>query len=161
MPTATLDTTILVDRLVTKVDTIRDRVHGLLGTRPHVVQTVVRTWTGARKGEGAASDVRTTITPAPLVMTAVEDRLRPAGLEEEGDLVLTQVSLTWTESELYAPTLTDAQEFYYRITGAHGQGLRARYYVPHKPPVPRRGDNPGDDLDWRVYLRRVERRDLA
>lgn len=161
MPASTLDNTILADRLVTKVDSIRDRVHGRLGTRPYRVEIVRRTWTGARRGEGTVSDVRTELVPAPAVLKRVEDRLRPAGLEEEGDLVLRHVSLTWSESELYAPTLADNAEHLYRITGAHGQGLTPRYFVANKPPVPRRGDTPGDDLDWEVSLRRVERSDLA
>ncbi|MCG8423692.1 MAG: hypothetical protein MJE77_37820 [Proteobacteria bacterium] len=160
MPTAVLDTTKLADRLVTKVDSIRGNVHGKLGTRPHTVEVVRRTWTGPRRGEGTASDVRTAISPPPAVHVRVGNRLRPAGLEEEGDVVLTEISLTWAENELHEPALADTEEHYFRIIGAHGQGVRPRYYVPMKPPVVRRGDHQGDQIDWRLELRRVERSDL-
>lgn len=142
----------LVDSLVPAIDEIRGTIHPALGTRQYRVFTVKRTWSGARRGEGSPSYVVTEILPQPKLTDGSRNEMGPGGLEEEGQATLTEVSLSYAESDLYQPALTDSQEFYYRVTDAQGQGLGARYYVPSAPPT---ADRDGD-VAWRIQLRLVE-----
>ena len=160
MPNATFIPGLLTDDLVPVADELRG-LFTELGARPFRVFVIRRTWSGARAGEGNISEVVTEILPRPMVsVIGLHGELRPAGLEEEGDLVLSEVSLTWTEKELFSPDgLADNQRHLFRIDGAHGQGVRPRYYIPSAPPMPVRGDSMRDDvLGWTFPLRRVEER---
>ena len=91
----------LVDELIGVVDEVRGTVHGALGTRPYRVYLLRRSWDGGRPGVGNFTDVETEILPPPMVRPAIDKQLRPAGPEEEGNVVLTDISLTFTEAELY------------------------------------------------------------
>lgn len=157
MPNATFTPGLLTDDLVELADDLRD-IYAELGARPFRAFVVMRTWAGARAGEGAMTEVVTEILPPPAVLVAgLRGDLRPAGLDEEGDIVLSEVSLRWTEPELYSPALLDNQRHMFRLDGAHGQAIRSRFYVPTQPPTPVRGDTMRDDvLSWSIELSRVE-----
>lgn len=155
MADATLDTTKLSDRLVGTVDRIRRRVHARLGTRPFVVSVIRRTWDGPCRGDGDFVDVALVLDPPPAVMRrGLRGAVEPAGLEEQGGIYLREISLRYSEEELYLPKVAELEEFYYRITDAHGQKIRSRYYVPSNPPTPDR-DGSGA-VGWSIDLTRVE-----
>jgi hypothetical protein len=157
MPAAVLNTGLLGDVLVGVVDGIRRDVRAALGTRPHEVAIVTRTWSSGRPGIGTPTDVVLELDPPPMVTDlGLRSDLRPAGREEEGDILLTEVSLRYTEAELH-PSTAGATEWAYRITDAHGQQLRTRFYTVAKPLAgPRRGDHASDATDWAITLRRIE-----
>jgi hypothetical protein len=156
MPAAVLNDGLLGDVLIGVVDDIRREVRAALGTRPFRVAIVTRTWSSGRPGVGTPTDVVLEIEPPPMV-TDLSTRLdlRPAGREEEGDVLLTEVSLRYTEPELH-PSTRGATEWFYRITDAHGQGTLPRFYTVTKPPTPRRGDHSSDATDWSITLRAIE-----
>lgn len=157
MPLATFTPEVLTEDLVSVADDIRG-LYTDLGARPFRVFVVRRSWAGARAGEGVATDVVTEILPRPAVLVAgLRGDLRPAGLDEEGDIVVTEVSLTWTEPELFSPSLADNQRHLFRTDDAHGQLGRSRFYVPTRPPTQIWGDSDRPDvLSWSIELRRVE-----
>jgi hypothetical protein len=156
MPESVLNSERLADALVGAVDEIRSLIHGELGTRPNRVWLVKRTWSGDIRGLGTATLAETEILPPPMVTyLGLRNDLRPTGRDEEGDVLLTEVSLAYSEAELY-PSVAENEEFAYRIDEAHGQARASRYLVPARPPVPRRGDHPDDQSDWAVTLRLVE-----
>jgi hypothetical protein len=156
MPNSTFTLGLLTDELVSLADELRG-LYTELGARPYRVFVVRRAWSGSRVGEGTATETETEIVPRPAVLTKVRGELRPAGLEEEGNLVVAEVSLTWTEPELYSPALAGNEQHLFRLADAHGQLGRSRFYVPSAPPVPVRGDAMRDDvLGWTIELRRVE-----
>ncbi len=149
---------VLADELVSVTDEIRGAVHGALGTRPYRVWVVRRSWSGGRRGVGEPVDTETELLPPPRVRRSpqLEKRLRPAGPEEEGDITLTEVSLTYSEDELYPAARTENAEFFYRLDEGHGHDARPRFFVPREPPQARRGDSQRDAIDWRIELRQVE-----
>jgi hypothetical protein len=157
MPTSVINPALFADALVGIADDIRGLVHTALGTRPYAVAVVTRTWSGSLVGDGTPTSVVLPILPAPKVTVAgLHHELRAAGREEEGDVELTGVSLTYAEAEL-APTVPNNRtEWAYRITEAHGQAARTRYYTLAAPPLARRGDHEGDSSDWLIKLRRVQ-----
>ncbi len=138
---AVLDTS-LVDSLVASVvDPLRAALYPQMGIRAYKVELVRRAWSGGRRNMGVASFVaEEEISPPPkLAVENNQQALRydaqPHGRDEEGYVSLTEVSLQYTEAELTGGTILPNEEFYYRITDAHGQGIKPRYYVITAPPV--------------------------
>lgn len=151
---STLNRGLLGDALVGVADAVRG-IRAKLGTNPHSVAIVTRTWSGGRRGEGTPSETVLELDPPPVFTDlAIRNVIRPAGREEEGDGVLTGISLRYTEAELSPVTGPDT-EVAYRVLDAHGQDAKPRYYVPAAPPEARRGVRASDATDWRVALRRV------
>lgn len=159
MPDAVLTPGLLADDLVGVADLVRGTVHEALGTRPYVVDLVTITWSGTRPGDGTASVAVEAVSPAPRVPQYVRDEMRPGGRDEEGTIEVTEISGTYSEAELYKPpgaVLVRNVEFFWRVTDAHGQGARPRWYVPAAPPKSRRGDEKDAQADWSIRLRLVE-----
>ncbi len=155
---ATLDGS-LVDSLVSSVvDPLRASLYPAMGIQPYAVHIVTRVWSGSRRGQGSPtilSDV--TLDPPPMVREprnqgALHYEASPVGRQEEGAIILTEVSLTYTEAELTGEPISLKNDFYYKIVDAHGQQIKDRYYVPSAPPTPDREKNIG----WEIQLKRVE-----
>lgn len=150
MPNAPLSR-LLADRLVGVVDRIRDRVHGALGTRQWKVEILTRTWSGSMAGEGNSITTILELLPNPQVRINTSDRLGPAGREPKGSIILSEVSLSYTEAELQ-PKLDARCEVAYRLTDMRGQRLDVKWGVLSDGPLTRRGDKEGDRSDWYLVL---------
>lgn len=125
---ATLNPEVLVDDLVDVIDELRGDLHPSFGVRPYKLSTVLRTWSGVEQGEGDYQDVVTEISPQPRVFSWngyhwVETAV---GIHEDGDIRVTEVSLTYTFDELTGGRLNRNQQFFMRIEEANGQGSRVR-----------------------------------
>lgn len=151
MKNSRINPSLLGDALVGVVDDIRRSVHGALGTRPWKVAIVTRRWSGDTAGEGTPTVSILELDPTPNVRKNARDRLGPAGREAAGSVVLTGVSLSYTEEELQ-PKADARTEIAYRLTDGHGQRQKTRWFVLSATPVPRRGDNEGDCTDWYILL---------
>lgn len=133
----------LVNELAVVADDLR-ALYGEFGVDQWRVYRCTRSWSGSRRGDGTlGSETATEITPTPRVGWAdgagrLRFDLHPTGLDEAGQIVLTEISLTYTEAELSGQTATAAQEVYYKLTDAQGNAMSARYFVVHRPPVPDR-----------------------
>lgn len=140
--TATLLANVL-GQVVPALDEVRTALEAAIGDKQWTVWRCVRTWSGARRGLGSSSVVETQITPTPKVGWGDgSGRLRfdalPTGLDETGQIVLTEISLTYTEAELYGQTENGAVEVYYKLVDAQGGLMAPRYFDVHRPPVPDR-----------------------
>jgi len=154
----------LIDEMVSLVDDLRDDLHTDFGLRQFNVYLVTRSWDGGYIGEGSYTDSETLIEPDPKVQPYMTElNLEPCGIDEAGFLKLTEVSLTYTESELTGAfgsdaSITSAQEFFYKIADAHGQGIETTYWVTANKPYPDRDtmDRRGyGTIGWHVKLRRA------
>jgi len=145
----------VIDSLVTGLDQVRSALGAVsaIGDRQYRVYRVVRTWGGSGEtGDPAGStDVEVEITPTPIVRPSLRRRQEAQGVEEAGELVLEEVSLTYLHSEL-VPALTGAQELFYKLVDQHGQGNPARYFVLAAPPEADRVRTIG----WVMRLRRAQ-----
>lgn len=147
----------LLDDLLSTIDDLRQLATDL-GVRQFRVFVEQVTWSGGERGVGTPTVVSSELTPAPAVTfppsssAAVHYEHTPAGRLEEGDALLTEVSLTYTEAELTGGTIASNVEFRYRLSDGQGQAIPDRYYVPAAPPVADREKTIG----WKVQLRRVE-----
>lgn len=148
---STVNRRLLGDRLIDVVDGVRRKIHRALGTRPWEVSIITRRWSGAERGEGIAKTSIMTLDPVPQVVKNVRDRIGPAGREGAGSIVLTGVSLRYSEQEL-DPTHDHRTEVAYRLRELHGQKTHDSWYVIASSPVQRRGDKEGDATDWYLVL---------
>jgi hypothetical protein len=147
----------LVDSLVTDViDGLRRDLHPQFGVRPYRAWLVTRTWSGEIPGEGEGTpvDIEVELDPQPRVMAwgGYEIELDKCGLDEAGEIVLKEVSLTYTHAELTGGALAPNQEFFIKLTEAHGQGNPVRYFTHTRPPFVDREK----DMAWILWLRKVE-----
>lgn len=152
--TATLDSSVLVDALVPDViDGLRDALQPALGVRAYRTYRIVRTWSGVEPGDGTFADVAGELRPYPRVL--VWDGFRfeqaPAGVIKSGRVRLTEVSLTYSQSDL-APALSGNQELFYAIGDANGQGSSVSLFANVQPPYIDREK----DMGWVLNLIAVQ-----
>lgn len=152
---ATLDDEVLVDALVPDViDGLREDLHPQFGVRAYRMYRVIRTWSGAEPGEGTYTDVAVELRPQPRV--EVWDGLRyvqaACGIEELGDVRLTEVSLSYTFADITGGVLAANVEVFIAIGEAHGQAQPTRLYTFAMPPFVDREKTMG----WVIALHRVQ-----
>lgn len=152
---ATLNDEVIVDSLVPDViDGLREELHTQFGVRAYRLYRVIRTWSDELAGEGTFVDVGVELRPQPMV--AVWDGFRyvqaACGIEEMGEVKLTEVSLTYTHSDLTGRPLAANQEVFIALGEAHGQGQPTHLFTFARPPYVDRTK----DLGWSIVLRRVQ-----
>ena len=153
---ATLNPDVLVDSLVSDViDGLRESLHPDFGVRAYRVYRILRTWSGRQLGQGVMTDSALELRPQPLVH--VWDGLKyeqaTCGINEAGDVMLSEVSLTYTEAQLTGGgALPMNQELLIGIAEAHWQGTRRRVYTHAKPPYIDRIKTMG----WRLWLHMLD-----
>jgi hypothetical protein len=154
---AILDPDVLVDSLVVDViDGLRGDLHPAFGVRAYRIFTVSRQWTGRAAGEGTYTDTEVELLPQPLVEpwegvgSGLQLDLKTCGMDEIGQITLREVSLTYTEAELRGPNnLARNQQWFLKLTDAHGQGTEQKYFIHGKPPYVDRVK----DMGWILWLR--------
>jgi hypothetical protein len=146
----------LVDNLVPDViDGLRDALYPDFGVRAYRVYRVIRTWTGDVPGEGTYTDDAAELRPQPRVLewSAMQRRLAAAGMQDLGEVMLEEVSLTYTESQLTGRgALAANQQQFIAIGEANGQLQPSVLYTHARPPYCDRMKS----LGWVVYLTRAE-----
>ena len=152
---ATLDPGVLVDSLVADViDGLREDLNGQFGLRAYRLYRVIRTWSGTVVGEGDFADDAVELRPQPKVK--VWDGLRfvqaVCGIEELGDVRLTEVSLTYTYDQLTGRPLATNQELFLALGEGHGQGQPTQLFTLAQPPFVDREK----DMGWVISLHRVQ-----
>jgi len=124
------------------------------GLRPLRVWTVLRTWSGVEPGDGSSSDQETELTPRPKVHPPGSPALKrfasEAGLDMRGQVLVEQLSPNLSLEDLVGPTLTDAQQWFFRVAHDTGEafgrtGLFRLAGQPFKRP-----------LDWVLRLQPSE-----
>jgi hypothetical protein len=158
VPDAILDPTLLADALVGVVDDIRGAVHGALGTRPYRVSVVTRRWSGKRTGEGDYVDSVMLIEPTPQVVRGGSNRFGPGGAEGKNSVTLREVSLRYTEAELYPRDNPANAETVYLLERTFGGGANEsqEFFTAENSPTPERGDKSDDRIGWLIKLHEVQ-----
>ncbi len=135
----------LRDDLVGLVDEVRDQVIDQeVGMRLRTVATRRRTWSGGQPGSGTPTDTDTPLSPTPKVSEPPARLVAAApGRYQDGDLLVTRISATYTEADLTGGSLGAGEEFYWLVDGEP-------YQVVGRPEQ--------RYLEWRVQLRRKQGR---
>ncbi len=148
---APLDDDKLVDSLVPVIDELRGELHPLFGVRAYRVFTVLQAWSGSVTGQGQLTEQVVEILPQPRVRIwdGLRYQLEPCGLDTDGEIVVTEVSLTYTFAELQGGDLPKNRRWRIRIADAHGQGNPERDFILSRPPYVDREK----DIGWVLWLR--------
>ena len=140
----------VVDRLVTPIDNIRSKLAEQIGHRPWTVRLVWTEWSGGSRGQGTESIASTlTLDPPPNLRGQADRELTLTGLQEQGTLDVSEVSLALSAEQLTGGTLGVQQDFYWEID--FGDGTWRRYVVASQPMKDIEGS-----FGWRLTLRRCE-----
>lgn len=137
------------------VDGVRSDLLPEMGIRPYRVFLVTRTWSGGEVGGGEATDVVVEFDPIPRVHNwndSIVTRLEPCGTIEEGDVIISEMSLSYTHAEIGAGTVeAPGVQVMIRIDEGHGQQTATRFFThKHAPYIDRE-----QTMGWLMHLRLV------
>ena len=138
-------TTTLRDELEPVVDEARGIVEEL-GFRPYTVTVRTRVWEDGTPGRGDYEDTDLELEPAPKVGAPPRYLMGLPGRYEEGDLVVSRISRSYTVAELGGGTPTAGTE----VVWVLDDGEEVQEYRLVGPPEKR-------PLEWRCQLRRLRR----
>lgn len=139
----------LIDKLVTKVDLIRQRAADKFGLPAHNMFRVVRTWSGGELGAGTPTDVETLITPTPRIEFKGDLELEGHGLVDKRTMKAYEISLTFTENFLQGHPLLAGQECIYKLVERNSQGADTTHWIMTNIPLVDRGE-----IQWILEFRR-------
>jgi len=131
----------LVEELGGVADDLR-QLYTDFGLRPYTVHSVVVQWSGGEPGRGDAmviSETQLLPTPRLVDMKPIRGMAKPAGFDEEGAVVLRQISPRYTEDDIrtlfFQQPLPRDKEGYLeiRVDSRDGQTDRRRFTVKGTP----------------------------
>ena len=144
----------VVTKLGRVADKIRGSIHPMFGTRAYRCFLVATKWTEGERGGGFESVIwEKEIKPTPKVegMDGLEAALTATGREEDGDVTLSEISLSLSESDVSWLTDEDhpvpvGENRFYEIR--HARGRRRRYTVANAP------EYDTSTFGWKIRLTR-------
>lgn len=145
----------LVDRLITKVDKIRDRVNvNKVGVRRYRLFRVIRSWDGLEVGAGNATLQVDEILPVPAIQLGGEpDRLFGRGRQQDDSMRASEVSLSYTENFLEGQPLTAGQECYYKLIELNAaQASDTTYWIMLRRPEADRCETTSGNIQWKMIF---------
>lgn len=140
----------LVDKLVPKVDSLRQTFADKFGLPAYDLYQIVRTWDGGEVGAGNVSSVITKITPTPKVMFKGGEQLIGGGREENRTMQAMNISLTYTENFLQGDPKAPGVEVFFKLVERNGQGADTTYWILSGVPQAQR-NKLGWLLDFKHY----------
>lgn len=150
--------TLLGGKLTNCVDKIRD-LKTKLGARPYQVFLVFTRWSGGERGVGVEEVVkRDPILPTPNVapIDQLTTTLQSVGLDEVGEVRVTEISVAYTEEELrgldcHGEGVPEDMNFYWEIVMPIPSGYNLyRRFSPRSPPT-----RDAVNFQWKIDLLRA------
>jgi hypothetical protein len=139
----------LIDKLINKVDAVRQKAADRFGLPAHNVYRVVRTYASGRIGDGSFTDQEDLIYPTPAVKFTGSDQFEHGGRFDNRNLTITEVSLTYQENWLQGDPKSPGQEVFYKLVERNGQGADTTYWILTGVPECVRGE-----VYWKLSLHR-------
>ncbi len=152
----------LVDALAPTIDCVRD-LYTELGLRSYQVSLVWTRWTGGERGRGNEYIVEVLpLLPTPKLseLTGLEQELKEIGLNEQGNLTVSELSLRFTEDLLMGrggplppgqPIPPDVNFFWeVYLPEKRGSGIRRRFFPASAP------SRNGGEFEWSITLKEQE-----
>ena len=153
----------LIDRLVSKIDLIRQRVNvDKIGVRRYSLTRVIRSWDGGEVGAGISTKNEQIITPAPAItLGQTKDAMSGRGRIEAWTMIANEVSLSYTEAFLYPSQanggLIRGQELYYRLDELNPtQAASPSYWVLACRPEADRDETVTGNTQWIMNFVRAQ-----
>ncbi|HEY6020225.1 MAG TPA: hypothetical protein VIY48_10075 [Candidatus Paceibacterota bacterium] len=142
----------LIDKLITKVDTVRQNAADRFGLPAHNVYRVVRTYGSGIIGDGTYTDQEDLITPTPMCKFTGGDDFEHGGRADKRNLTISEVSLTYQENWLQGDPKSPGQEVFYKLVERNSQGADTTYWILTQVPEVFRGK-----VSWKLHLHRYTR----
>lgn len=132
------------DEIIPLIDSVRrDVVDVQAGFRLHTIQTRLRVWDGGEVGRGTPTDTDVTLDPVPRWREPTpRERSAEPGRYQDGDVIVTKISATYTEDDLTGGALGAASEWFWLVDGEPYRVASVHERI----------------FEWRVHLRRMRRR---
>lgn len=138
----------LVDKLIPKIDGLRQTFADKFGLRAFDLYQIIRIWDGGEVGAGNPSSVVTKITPTPKIKFTGEQKLETPGREEDRRVEARNTSLTYTESQLTGDPKVPGTEVFYKLVERNGQAETVTYWILASVPEVERGK-----IGWHLKFR--------
>lgn len=130
----------LIDKLINKVDAVRQKAANKFGLPSFDFYRVFRTWSGGERGSGTITDVATLLTPTPEITFSGLYRLDSDGLMDERKAKVKGISLSFQENFITGDPKTGAQESFFKMVERNGQGQDTTYWTLDTPPFANRSE---------------------
>lgn len=160
IPTPALISHSLARVLIKPADALRN-LNTVFGVRPYVIRFIRTQWSGGARGFGEESVLSVEpILPTPLILSldGLSRITSVIGTDEQGGVLLTEVSGCYTEDQLVGRTnrgltpVPPEQNFYYEVEFIRADGIQdeRRRFSPAGAPeyVP-------DQFGWRIRIERA------
>lgn len=105
----------LIDKLIPKVDLLRQKAADKFGLPPFNMYRVIRTYASGIIGDGSYTEAETLLSPPPMISFSGGDRLERGGRHDQRTMKATEVSLSYTEDWLQGEPLAAGQMIYYKL----------------------------------------------
>lgn len=134
----------LVKKLGPTADKLRDLV-SQAGLRPYRFRIIRERWSGGKRNQGVPEVTSTfEVTPTPKIadFNSLTEDLTPVGLDEVGEVQVSQISPRFTEDQLRGygengePPSPDEEVFYeieFLPTGSRQESIRRRFTLRGAP----------------------------
>lgn len=139
----------LIDKLINKVDTIRQAAANKFGLPAFDMYRVIRTWTSGIIGDGAFTDQIDVMYPTAEVTFKGGDKFEHGGRFDDRTMMVKEISLTYSENYLRGDPKTAGQECFYKMVERNTQGKDTTYWVLNAQPSINRGN-----INWELSFRR-------
>lgn len=142
----------LIDKLITKVDSLRQKAADKFGLPPFDMYRVIRTYASGIIGDGSYTDLETLLSPPPMVKFTGGDKLERGGKVDARTMTATEVSLSYTEDWLQGEGLVAGQECFYKLVERNSTtAADTTYWIMSAIPEAQR-----DEINWILKFRRYE-----
>lgn len=142
----------LIDKLIGKVDSLRQKAADKFGLPPFNMYRVLRTYSSGIIGDGAFTDSETLLTPPPMVKFSGEDVLTRGGRDDARVLEVTEVSLSYAENWLQGSPLAPGQECFYKLVERNSTTFAdTTYWILTAVPEAMR-----DEICWKLKFRSLQ-----
>lgn len=139
----------LIDKLIPKVDTLRQKAANKFGLPPFDMVRVVRTYTSGIVGDGSFTDDETELSPPPMIKFAGGDKLERGGKFDSRTMTATEVSLSYAEDWLQGDPKAAGQEVFYKLVERNSTTFAGTtYWVLTAVPEAMR-----DEICWKLSFR--------
>jgi hypothetical protein len=141
----------LVDKLIPRVDLLRQKFADKFGLPAYDLYQIVRTWDGGEVGAGnVVSSVVTKINPTPKITFKGGEILLTPGRHEDRTMQAVNTSLTYTENFLQGDPKAPGVEVFFKLVERNGQAADTTTWILSGVPQAQR-NKIGWLLDFKHY----------
>jgi hypothetical protein len=145
----------LIDKLITKVDTLRQKAADKFGLPPFDMYRVVRTYPSGivmDESDGPPVIEETLLRPPPMIKFRGGDVLERGGRRDDRTMQATEVSLSYTENWLQGDPKAAGQEVLYKLVERNSTtAADTTYWILSAIPETVR-----DEVCWMLNFKRYE-----